>query len=181
LGRIAKPRFRNARKGLLTGGRLAGTDVKHSSNFNPALPLELIHSWPLFEQPRHLDLGCILNSAAIDAIAPASIGAIGLQHTGVWECDLRDNSLIWSGGVYDIFGLPRGVAVSREEAVALYCEGSRAAMERLRAHAIRHRRGFTIDVEIRPAAGENRWMRLIAAPVCDGDQAVRLHGLKLAL
>ncbi len=54
-------------------------------------------------------------------------------------------------------------------------------MERLRAHAIARRRGFTIDVEIRPATGEKRWMRLIAAPVCRGGRPVRLHGLKLAL
>ena len=99
----------------------------------------------------------------------------------MWECDLSNNRLIWSGVVYDIFGLPRSAKVSREEAVAFYCEESRATMERLRAHAIKHRRGFTIDVQIRPAVGENRWMRLIAAPICDGDQAVRLHGLKLAL
>ena len=78
-----------------------------------------------------------------------------------------------------IFGLPRGVQVSRDEAVALYCEESRAAMERLRAHAIKHRRGFTLDVEISPATGGRRWMRLIGAPVCEGGRAVRLHGLKL--
>lgn len=155
--------------------------MKHSIILDPAVPLELSHSWPLFEQARHLELGSILDSAAIDAIAPATIGAVGLQHAGVWECDLGDNSLIWSGGVYDIFGIPRGAVVSRDEAVALYCEGSRAAMERLRAHAVKHRRGFTIDVEIRLATGENRWMRLIAAPVCIDDVAVRLHGLKLAL
>jgi PAS domain-containing protein len=166
---------------LVNGRTPIGRIVKHSRITDRALPLELSHSWPLFEQARHFDLGSILNSAAIDAISPPTIGALGLQHAGVWECDLSDDRLIWSGGVYDIFGLPRGSRVSRQEAVACYCEESRAAMERLRAHAIRHRRGFTIDVEIRPAVGEKRWMRLIAAPVFDGDQAVRLHGLKLAL
>ena len=52
-------------------------------------------------------------------------------------------------------------------------------MERLRAHAIKHQRGFTLDVEINPATGGRRWMRLIGAPVCEGGRAVRLHGLKL--
>jgi hypothetical protein len=51
-------------------------------------------------------------------------------------------------------------------------------MERLRAYAIKHRRGFTLDAEIRPSLTGSRWMRLIAAPVCDGDRVVRLHGLK---
>lgn len=141
--------------------------------------LPLTHSWPLSEQGLHFDLGCILNSVLTDAIAPAAVGDVGMHHAGCWECDLSDNSLIWSGGVYDIFGLPRGAQLTRDEAVALYSEESRAKLEQLRAHAIRHRRGFTLDAEIRPAVGPRRWMRLICAPVCDGDRPVRLHGLKL--
>jgi PAS domain-containing protein len=141
----------------------------------------LQHSWPLWEQPQHFELGHVLNSAITDAIRPARIGELGLHHAGCWECDLSDNSLIWSGGVYDIFGLPRGVRATREEAVALYCPDSRSKMERLRAYAIRHKRGFTIDVDIRPAVGEHRWMRLIAAPVCVDSQVTKLHGLKLII
>jgi len=55
-------------------------------------------------------------------------------------------------------------------------------MERLRAYAIKHRRGFTLDAQIRPAVGgKYRWMRLIAAPVCSGERVARLHGLKLII
>jgi len=144
-------------------------------------PFPLNHSWPLYDAGRHFDLGLILNSAVTDALAPAEVGELGFHHSGCWECDLTDNSLMWSGGVYDIFGLPRGTKVSRNEAVALYCEESRAAMERLRAHAIRHQRGFTLDVAIRPAVGGNRWMRLIAAPICEGGRTIRLHGLKFII
>ena len=144
-------------------------------------PLQLHHSWALSEQPRHFELGFVLNSAVIDMVGPTEVGGLAVHHAGCWECDLTDNSLIWSGGIYDIFGLPRGTEVSREEAVAFYTEESRAAMERLRSYAIEHRRGFTLDAEIRPAVGENRWMRLICAPVCDEDQVVRLHGLKLII
>ena len=145
----------------------------------PTEPLALHHSWPIFEQARHFDLGSVLSSAVTDIVEPAQVGALGLHHAGLWECDLSDNSMIWSGGVFDIFGLPRGSRVTRDEVVALYCEISRAAMERLRAHAIKHQRGFTLDVEINPATGGRRWMRLIGAPVCEGGRAVRLHGLKL--
>jgi PAS domain-containing protein len=141
--------------------------------------LPLTNSWPIADQARHFDLGCILDSAITDGIPPGTVGEVALRHAGCWECDLKDNSLIWSGGVYDIFGLPRGAQLTRDEAVALYAEESRAKMERLRAHAIRHRRGFTLDAEICPAVGGKRWMRLICAPVLEGDRAVRLHGLKL--
>ena len=142
-------------------------------------PLALHHSWPIFEQARHFDLGCVLSSAVTDLIEPTQVGTLALHHAGLWECDLSDNGLIWSGGVYDIFGLPRNAKISREEIVAFYREESRAAMERLRAHAIKHRRGFTLDVEINSVTDGRRWMRLIGAPVCEEGRAVRLHGLKL--
>jgi PAS domain-containing protein len=148
---------------------------------NSLQPIVLSHTWPLWEQPRQFELGYILNSAVTDLLQPPQVGELGLHHVGCWECDLEDDSLIWSGGVYDIFGLPRGARVTREEAVGFYCEASRAIMEHLRSYSIKHRRGFTVDVEIRPAVGANRWVRLMAAPVCDGEQAVRLHGLKVAI
>ena len=145
-------------------------------------PLALHHSWPLFESAGRFDLGLVLNCAAIDLVEPIRVGGLSPQHAGCWECDLTDDSLSWSGGVYDIFGLPRGARITRDETVALYAESSRATMERLRGYAIQHKRGFTLDAEIRPAlGGGSRWMRLIAAPICDGERVVRLHGLKLII
>ena len=141
----------------------------------------LEHSWPLHERSKRFELGLVLNSAVVDLIPPPQVGDIGIHHTGCWECDLADHSLIWSGGVYDLFGLRRSITVSRDDAVALYCESSRAAMESLRAYAIKQQRGFTIDVEIKSAMGQGRWMRLIAAPVIQDGKVTKLHGLKIAL
>ena len=109
------------------------------------------------------------------------MGELGVSHAGCWECDLGDNSLLWSGGVYDIFGLPRGTIISRNEAVGFYAEHSRATLERLRSHAIRVGQGFTLDAEVRSAESELRWMRLIAMPSYEGGRAVRLRGLKLII
>lgn len=144
-------------------------------------PLQIHHSWPLFEASRHFDLGSVLSCAVTDVIQPGQVGELGIHHAGFWECDLRDNAIIWSGGVYDLFGLPRNARISRDEAVAFYCEESRAAMERLRSYAIRHMRGFTLDAEICPAVGGRRWMRLIAFPMYEGNRAARLQGLKLLI
>jgi hypothetical protein len=141
--------------------------------------LELRCTWPIFEKARHFELGSLLSCAVIHRIEPEHVGQLGISHAGCWECDLGDESLTWSGGVYDIFGLPRGAAISRDDAAALYSEESRAAMERLRSYAVRHRRGFTLDAEIRPAIGGRRTMRLIAYPVVEGGHTVRLQGLKM--
>lgn len=142
-------------------------------------PLALRHSWPVQDKARHFELGALLNCAAIDAAPPAIPGRIEDFHAGCWECDLKDDALLWSGGVYDIFGLPRGVSISRSEALGFYAEHSRAALDQLRAHAIRRQKGFTLDAEIQPASGGRRWMRLIAAPVIDGKRTIALHGVKL--
>jgi PAS domain-containing protein len=143
--------------------------------------IALDHTWPLFEKPRHFELGHVLNSAVVDIIEPGVHGALNLHHAGCWECELSDNSLTWSGGVYDIFGLPRDASITRDECVTLYKEDSRVKMERLRAYSIKHRRGFTVDVEIEAVVGERRWMRLIGAPVCIAGRVARLHGLKLII
>ena len=141
----------------------------------------VLESWPLSEQSRHFDLDLVLNSAVTDIIGPPEVGALGIHHSGCWECNLADNSLTWSGGIYDIFGLPRGLPVSRDEAVSFYSEESRAALEKLRSYAIREGRGFTLDVQIRPAVGGSRRVRIIGAPICQDGKTVRLHGLKLII
>ena len=147
----------------------------------PTEPLPLHHSWPLFERERRFELGHAFAWPASSPVVSQLPDELAARGVGLWECDLADNSLTWSAAVYDIFGLPRGTQVRRQEAVALYADDSYAAMERLRAYAIKHRRGFTLDAELRPAQGGPRWMRLIAVPICDGRRVVRLHGVKLAI
>lgn len=143
----------------------------------PTEPLQLFHSWPIAEAGRRFELGWVG-----ETLMPAFDEDAFARHAmGRWECDLADNSLTWSNSVYDLFGLPRGADLSRAATVAQYCEGSRAAMERLRAYAIRHSRGFTLDAEIRATDGTHRWMRLVAAPVCVDDRVVRLVGTKRLL
>lgn len=141
--------------------------------------LPLTHSWPLFEQQQRFDLGRLLDEPTQARLMPDPHPEfLTANGVGLWECNLPDNALSWTDGVFDLFGLPRGAVLARDEIAGLYAEPSRAAMERLRAHAIKHRRGFTLDAEIMPVTGPSKWMRLIAAPVCVGRQVVRLHGIK---
>jgi len=146
-------------------------------------PLQLYQSWPLDAKAEQFRLGGILDvkDCALPAMQSPNDHVLSLHGVGRWSCDLADERLEWTDAVFDIFGLPRGAAVSRAEAVSLYCEHSRAAMERLRAYAIKHRRGFTLDARIVPAQGKPRWMRLIGAPVCEGRRVVRLEGLKIPI
>jgi len=139
-------------------------------------------SWPLNEQGRHFHLGDVINGAITDTIEPAAPGSLTAHHAGMWECELASGRLVWSGGVYDMFGIERRRPIDRDRALSLYTDRSRAALEQLRAYAIAERRGFTLDIEICPEAiAEARWIRIIAAPVIDHGMVTHLHGVKLAL
>jgi PAS domain-containing protein len=149
---------------------------------NPIEPRPLHRGWPLYEPPRHFELGYVLNNPVADLADFAVRQALGHNQAGWWECDLTNERITWTAGIYEIFGLPQGAAVTRAEAVSLYSEDSHALMEKLRSYSIAQRQGFVADARIRPASGEpERWMRLIGAPVSEGGRTVRLHGIKLWL
>ncbi|WP_313331362.1 diguanylate cyclase [Sphingobium yanoikuyae] len=138
----------------------------------PTEPLPLHHSWPLYDLREHLA------PVVLDQDIAGNEAALADRGLGLWHCNLTDNSLNWTKGVYDIFGLEPGSIVSRPLSVSLYAHDSREAMERLRAYAIRHQRGFTLDVDIRRPDGSDCAMRLIAAPVLLDGETVALHGVK---
>ncbi len=139
-------------------------------------PLPLYHSWPLY------DLHVHLSPVTLDNRSAKSDQALAERGIGLWHCDLRDDRLSWTSGVYDLFGLDRDMTVPRPLAVSLYAPDPREAMEQLRSYAICYRRGFTLDVDIRPLnGGDERTMRLVAAPVLHDDRVVALHGIKQLL
>src|SRR6476646_3372011 len=98
-------------------------------------------------------LGAALRRAFPIEPVPAGWGKLlergaALAGAGAWECDLNTNVLTWTDGVFDLFGLPRGARIDREDALALYGDESRLEMERLRAHAIERQQGFSMDARI---------------------------------
>jgi diguanylate cyclase (GGDEF)-like protein len=101
-----------------------------------------------------------------------------LAKIGVWECDLATETLTWTDGVYDIFELPRGSDVTRALTLELYEEKSRIAMSALRQKAIEDCGSFQLDIRIRTAKGNDRWVRLSADIECEDGRAVRIFGLK---
>ena len=97
---------------------------------------------------------------------------------GVWQCNLPHNTLSWTAGVYDIFGITRGSAVERSSVVTQYVESSREAMEEYRARALEAGSHFKLDAEIIRTDGQRRWMRLTGSVQTVNGRAVRLFGTK---
>ena len=104
--------------------------------------------------------------------------AADLGRVGAWECDLNTNLLTWTNGVFDVFGLPLGTRIRREDTLALYSDESRAEMERLRADAIARKQSFTMDARICRTDGSQRWMRLTASVVSHEGRPTHLYGMK---
>ena len=96
-----------------------------------------------------------------------------------WECDLRDDSLSWSDGVYDLFGLERGAPVKREDILAMYSAESREELRRLRESAIAECGSFTFEAKIRRPDGQLRWMRVTADVAVEDGVARYLYGTKI--
>lgn len=142
----------------------------------PAEPLALNHSWPLFECGLRFDLGC-LDAPDLTGAEPNDAWLVA-RGKGRWSCDLESEGLSWSTGVYRLFDWPQGRSPARRDVLPFYRPESLSALERLRSHAIRHRRGFTIDAQIH-APSAPRWVRIICAPQCQGGRVVALHGRKM--
>lgn len=139
----------------------------------PREPLALYHSWPLWEEDTRFDLGRLhdVTWARERHEAPT-------VPRGMWRCDLPTGSLFWSPEVHGLFGIPAHERATRDDALAIYAEESRAALERLRTYALRHRRGFTLDVLLRPHGARDRWVRINAVPRLADGEAVELYGTK---
>jgi diguanylate cyclase (GGDEF)-like protein len=101
-----------------------------------------------------------------------------LGHIGVWEFDFATETLTWTNGVYDIFGLPRGSSVTRELTLSFYERESRLRMERMRRKAIEDCASCSLDIRIRTVGGQRRWVRLTIDVEVEGGRAVRIFGLK---
>jgi len=97
---------------------------------------------------------------------------------GVWECNLADESLVWTDVVYDIFDLPRGAPLDRGETLRCYPEESARQLHKWRSKAIEERSGFSLDTEIVTARGNRRWIRITATVECVDDVPVRIFGMK---
>ncbi len=97
---------------------------------------------------------------------------------GVWQCDLSDNKLFWTNGVYDIFEIARTTPVTRELTLGFYKPESRIAMEAARAQAIANCTDFSLNVEIVTATGKERWVRLTGAVESRNGVAHRIFGMK---
>lgn len=123
-----------------------------------------------------------VGSAASNDDVPSALElydhAASLVAMGAWSCDLESERLVWTAGVFDLFGLSSEKALERREIVEVYDEQSRELLERRRSHAIETCTGFSLDANILRPDGTERWIRITAATRKSHGRAKTLYGMK---
>jgi hypothetical protein len=152
--------------------------LSHNGPIGPSNPVP-VHIWPLDVRGHRFELGLLLDCSVEDIRAAAKQRLAQGPGAGKWSYDFCTGALRWSDEVYDIFGVPRGTPITRAEALTYYSPRSRPLMERIRSEAIKQKKAFVIDAEMRPGHGTaGHWMRLIGAPVVEYGDVVALEGFK---
>ena len=116
------------------------------------------------------------NNPATLAMGPQIAEAAPLS--GTFECLFPFETLTWSDGVYDLFELPRGMNITRSEALGFYTDESRIELDKIRAGAIEKQTSFTLDVEITTALGNTRWIHLVTHVEYRDGVPYRVYGNK---
>jgi len=138
-------------------------------------PFNVRAVWQLRRKIEHQS-GLMRRSAVANAeiFERASVAA----RMGIWQCDLPSERLTWSNGTYDLFGLPRGSGIVRNDILRSYSEESLAHLKKVRGNAIEAGSGFGFDAEIRTPDTAKRWIRITATVERRNGEAIRLFGIK---
>ena len=104
--------------------------------------------------------------------------AAALVPMGAWSCDLRDERLTWTSGVFELFGLAMDRVPDRRAVIGMYDEESRDLLEWHRSRAIDTCSRFSIEARILRPDGDERWMRITAATRRANGRTEALFGMK---
>ncbi len=104
--------------------------------------------------------------------------AAPLAGIGAFECDLRDDALQWTDGVFALFGVDRGERLDRRDTLTFYTPPARDALEQARSAAIAARSTFELETQIVRPDGTQRWLRIRAGVKSTNGRATHLYGLK---
>jgi len=99
-----------------------------------------------------------------------------LADVGAWQFDPRTGELTWTEQVYEIHSVPPDFEPTAENAIGLYHpddrETIRTAFERCRTEG----EPYDLELRLRPADDEERWVRTYARPTVEDGEVVRLSG-----
>jgi len=99
-----------------------------------------------------------------------------LAEVGAWEYDVCEDNLIWTEGVYGIFGVPKGVDVSPERSMELVCAEDRPDIREAFENAAEEGEGYDKEAKIDTPDGETRWIRVRGEPQMEDGEVMLVRG-----
>lgn len=97
---------------------------------------------------------------------------------GTWELDIPTMTGSLSKVACDIYGVDEGQSAPLEEALNTFIEGeSRDTVNNCVEQAIAKGENYDVEVELKTADGEHKWVRTIGISEFENGNCIRLHGL----
>jgi PAS domain S-box-containing protein len=99
-----------------------------------------------------------------------------MAHVGGWEFDVATGEGTWTDEVARIHGLDPTAPTNTSLGVSFYVDESRARIETAIKQAVEHGTPYDLELEIRAANGEHKWVRTRGVPVQKQGKTVQLRG-----
>jgi len=99
-----------------------------------------------------------------------------MAHVGGWEFDVATGEGTWTDEVARIHGLDPATLTNVGLGVSFYVDESRARIETAIKQAVEHGTPYDLELEIRAANGEHKWVRTRGVPVQKQGKTVQLRG-----
>jgi PAS domain S-box-containing protein len=99
-----------------------------------------------------------------------------LAGVGGWEYDCRTDELYWTDEVRRIHGVDDEFTPTVEAALSFYHPEDRPRMEAAIDRAVEDGEPYDVELRLRTADGDLRWVRAQGRPAREGDETVRLRG-----
>jgi PAS domain S-box-containing protein len=99
-----------------------------------------------------------------------------IAKVGGWDFDPVTRRGTWTDEVARIHDLAPGDGFSLDMVLAFYVGSARRRIEEAVSQAVACGTPYELDLEIRTAAGEHKWVRTIARPVLEDGRVVKLRG-----
>lgn len=100
-----------------------------------------------------------------------------LTSIGCWRLDLASEKVVWSEGIYDIYGIPFGGTQNLDDALAYYEPEDRIRLEAALDSAIRTGKPFDLELDLVPSSSSLKRVRIVGEPELEDGRVTALIGV----
>lgn len=100
-----------------------------------------------------------------------------LTSIGCWRLDIATEKVVWSEGIYDIYGVPFGGTQNLDDALAYYEPEDRTRLEVALESAMRTGKPFDLELDLAPSSSSLKRVRAVGEPELEDGRITALIGV----